>query len=875
MSAQFSPDPFWSQLERFGAATALICGQLEVSYDELAQRADAWAHEVQNDLDATVDRPLVLMEAANSIESVAAYLGAMRAGWPAILTEPNATRKSDDLTSRYGVNVVVGAASGATVTTYCNPCQLDLHSDLRVLLSTSGTTGATKLVRLSQQNLSANCDAITGYLGLVPSDRAVTSLPWFYSYGLSVLHTTLAAGGALVLTDHSLVEDEFWATARTANVTLLPLVPTQFEILENRGFSFEDLPLLRAVTQAGGKLDADRAQTFATAARNAGVEFFVMYGQTEAAPRMSYLPSDAPLTAMDTIGVPVAGGGFEILDDRSQQVRSPGQSGRLIYTGPNVMMGYATEPADFAKGQGSDRLETGDVASWTEDGFVKIVGRAARFVKLNGLRIGLDEVEDQLRSTGLAARVTGSDNGIAVFVQRRDDLVGLRNRLARSLKIQASQITVTCLAEFPTLPSGKIDYRGLAKMSADAPKIEKRGTDLHDVLIAALRTEEPDLSRSFRDHGGDSLSYLEVELALGAKGIPAPENWDDMPLHQLLALRPAPTRKEKLTQAVPLDVLLRILAIFAIVANHATTWAVGGGAYFLLVLSGYSIARFQSQNLFNGAVVKAILGTVLKALALYYALLLAIHIAWKPVGWHWWALVGNYDATSNNFTKVGFYWYISAFAQIVALMCVPFFFRPARQWISKNPFPAGCVALFCVTAVFELVGIYNISADGRLRHTIGALELAMVGWCLFFAKSQLHKHAMTLVVLAILGVHWIDASPTVLAFIALGSISLTYGFRLWVPVQTARIFAFLGAQTLMIYFIHPVVLSGVQRIGFTDTAPPWSNAELFAATLVVSVLAATVCTAIIAKAEKPILVFIMRQLSVARARMRRDFVRLD
>src|SRR5690606_13557461 len=241
-------------------------------------------------LPEAVRRPLVLIEAKNELGSIVAYLACLRAGWPVILVAEGQGSEESSIASTYQPNVIVRAEGARARLAWTEPAAM--RPELAVLLSTSGTTGAAKLVRLSRENLQANAASITAYLRLASSDRAITALPYHYSYGLSVLHTHLAVHAAAILTSASLVDDGFWALARQHGATSLALVPTQFELLEKIGFTRAHLPTLRYVTQAGGKLDARLALDVARRARSEGWEFFIMYGQTEAGPRMSYVPPE-------------------------------------------------------------------------------------------------------------------------------------------------------------------------------------------------------------------------------------------------------------------------------------------------------------------------------------------------------------------------------------------------------------------------------------------------------------------------------------------------------------------------------------------------------------------------------------------------------
>lgn len=280
---------FWSSCAAFGSSACLIAQDRTVSHADLARIADDWALRARTLLPPGLDRPLVALEMTASVVTVAAYLGCLRASWPVILLAPGQGDASGSILSTYGPNLVQRADGGSPDLSDPRPCPMD--ADLAMLLSTSGTTGAVKLVRLSGRNIHSNALAIADYLEIGAQDTAITTLPLHYSYGMSVLNSYLAAGARLVLTEESVTADSFWAQARGAGVTSLALEPTQFELLDKIGFQRATLPSLRYVTQAGGRLDPILAQRFAHAAPAEGCQLVIMYGQTEASPRIADMAS--------------------------------------------------------------------------------------------------------------------------------------------------------------------------------------------------------------------------------------------------------------------------------------------------------------------------------------------------------------------------------------------------------------------------------------------------------------------------------------------------------------------------------------------------------------------------------------------------------
>lgn len=398
--------PLAHRLATHGDRTALITADGEISYRELAARV------ADTVLRLGTERRLVLLPGANTAEALVVHLAALAAGHPVLLVPGDHPEAVESLIAAYDPDVVVRPAPGRWEFEERRAVSAhDLHPDLALLLSTSGSTGSPKLVRLSHENLQANAESIAAYLGIRDTDRAATTLPLHYCYGLSVVHSHLLRGAGLVLTGLSVADPCFWDLFRRARGTSLAGVPYTFDLLDRVGFADMDLPHLRYVTQAGGRLAPERVAHYAELGARRGWDLFVMYGQTEATARMAYLPPDLAAAHPAAIGVPIPGGSFRIAPVEDH----PGAgTGELVYAGPNVMLGYAHGPEDLALGRTVDELRTGDLARRTPEGLYEIVGRRSRFVKLLGLRIDPERVEAMLAGHGIAALCTGDDEALAI-----------------------------------------------------------------------------------------------------------------------------------------------------------------------------------------------------------------------------------------------------------------------------------------------------------------------------------------------------------------------------------------------------------------------------------------------------------------------------
>jgi len=455
---------FWDSLNNHQGNTAVIEENSQaISYAELSDRVTAAAVHLRS----LGSRQLGLLFTSNTLGSLIAYLACLRARHvPLLLPTGMAPELAANLQEHYQPDWVMGAhlqeellaGAGLPISVQASPPQALDHAlapDLALLLSTSGSTGSPKLVRLSYSNLQANAASIAQYLGLTPDERALTVLPPHYSYGLSVINSHLQAGASLVLREVSVLSPTFTETIRSQAITSLAGVPYTYHMLWRTGFNKQDFPSLRTLTQAGGRLDDKLTSAFAKLADERGWRFFVMYGQTEATARISYVPPGRLTEKIGSIGIAIPGGKLHIDPANAE----------LLYTGPNVMLGYATCRADLALGdEQRSLLRTGDVARQDEDGYFYITGRLKRFIKLAGNRIGLDEVEQQLQQhLGLPVMAAGRDERLVVWLESMDEalLDATQRFLFSHFGMHHSMCRLRLVDALPLLSSGKKDYSPL------------------------------------------------------------------------------------------------------------------------------------------------------------------------------------------------------------------------------------------------------------------------------------------------------------------------------------------------------------------------------------------------------------------------------
>ena len=337
----------------------------------------------------------------------------------------------------------------------------DLHKDLALLLSTSGSTGNTKLVRLSYKNIISNTKSIINYLNIDTTERAITLLPMHYSYGLSILNTHLFAGGSILLTEKSSVTKEFWQLIETYEITSVSGVPFIYNFLNRLDLSKSNLSSVRVFTQAGGKLSPKLQNEFAQKCIVNNRKFFVMYGQTEATARISYLPSENVIEKTGSIGISIPDGRIEIWDENQEIIKQEKQVGELVYFGNNVCMGYANDADDLLNDDNyKGFLKTGDLGYFDNEGYFYITGRKNRIAKVFGIRVNLDELETMIQSNfqNLEFACIDGEEKIQLFIVRNSQLEALKKFVFDSTKLPQRGLEFIEINHIIRNKSGKIMY---------------------------------------------------------------------------------------------------------------------------------------------------------------------------------------------------------------------------------------------------------------------------------------------------------------------------------------------------------------------------------------------------------------------------------
>lgn len=786
--------PFAADLASYGDRPAILTDTLALNYRELANRVDDLAARLGT------ERRLVALAAANDVDSLVAYLAALVGGHPLILLPEDKPAALESLVAAYDPDVIVRSGNGTVLLEERRPgTRHELHPDLALLLSTSGSTGSPKLVRLSHGNLQSNAESISEYLNIGPDDRAATTLPMSYCYGLSVINSHLLRGAGLVLTDLSVVDPCFWELFRNRGATSFAAVPYTFELLERVGFTDMDLPSLRYVTQAGGRLAPEMVQHYAELGRRQGWDLFVMYGQTEATARMAYLPPELAATVPGAIGIPVPGGAFR-LDP------VPGlEHGELVYTGPNVMLGYAETAEDLGKGRSIAELRTGDLARQNPTGVYEVVGRRSRFVKIVGLRVDLGQVERILADLGVQAASAGTDDGLVVAVEGDHDTRLLGKVLAQGVGVPRAALQVHTVEHLPRLATGKLDYQAVLGLSRPGPDAEPAHADgaadgpgsVRRIYADALEVADIADGDTFVSLGGDSLSYVAASVRLEQALGHLPPDWHVTPVRDLEP-RPSTAPGRKLRRFfAPLEtsIVLRAVGIVLIVGTHVGLFSWQGAAHVLMAAAGYNFARFQlaGERLQRLRRQLVSLARIVVPSVAFIAVAYLITDDYAPAN----ILLLNAIVGPEAVTTQWHFWFIEILVYLLlgmtALLAVPWADRAERRFPLILPLALTGAGLL---TRYELV-------NPGVPHTAPALWLFALGWAI--ARSRTVAQRCVVSAIAALTVPgFFEDAPREFTLLA-GILMLIWLPSIPVPKGLRRLTVVLASASLYAYLVHWLV----------------------------------------------------------------------
>lgn len=377
---------------------------------------------------------------------------------PAYLCVPSRhalTERYESLKEAYGYSLLV---------TGNDPCPM--YEELSHLLPTSGSTGSPKLVRHKYENIDAAALNISTFFDLTSEDRPLLVLPLYYTMGLSIVFSHLYAGATILITNQNMTDRAFWAFIKEQKATSFTGVPYSYEILNLMRFFRMDLPDLKLLTQGGGKMPKALNLKFAEYCRDKGKKWIATYGQSEGTARMAWLPAQYAVDKVGSIGKAVPNGELSLVDIDGNLITEPNVQGEMCYRGKNVTMGYARKREDLMLGdERNGYMKTGDLAYRDEDGCYYIVGRMGRFLKLFGMRIGLDECEQIIKAKyPVECACTGTDEKMFVYITDESLTTSVKDELVAKTKLVATAFEIRVIPAIPKNEAGKVLYSKLNEL---------------------------------------------------------------------------------------------------------------------------------------------------------------------------------------------------------------------------------------------------------------------------------------------------------------------------------------------------------------------------------------------------------------------------
>jgi len=420
------------------------------------------------------DKQLVAVCADVTPDMPAWLIAILSESHAAILIDGKAPEREKCTTiERFGADLRIDLNGTDIQVTKCQPTRTaQINPELALLLATSGSTGSARYVRLGRNGLLDNAMAIAEVLDIHAPDVACMHLAVHYSYGLSVMTSHLARGAALSISEGGYMDRSFWQANREAGISHLPNVPAQLAMLTRLRLDRVLPETVRVLTQAGGRCEPSVLTTThdAMSQRESG-RFYVMYGQTEASPRMTTLAHEDFAVRSGSVGLPLPGCRVEIVDDKGETLPT-GKTGEVVFFGSNVMHGMAETADDLTLAdEQCGRLSTGDVGHLDSDGFLYITGRRSRLAKVHGVRVNLDDIERILDPLRRSYVVDLDDSiGVAITVESpatepdiEQTLASAGQLLAEKVRLPTRTWKLQVIEQVPLTSRGKTDYQSLIR----------------------------------------------------------------------------------------------------------------------------------------------------------------------------------------------------------------------------------------------------------------------------------------------------------------------------------------------------------------------------------------------------------------------------
>lgn len=435
---------------------SLIQNQKKISYDDLIKFSDKLSKNIKKN-------SIIILIAKNDITSISFYVSSIKNNYCLIILDENSDFDFINKTvKKFRCNYVFYPKNSFYFNKkknkkfyFNNYCLEEVSTKIQnfnyknsIILTTSGTTASPKFVRLSNENLYKNSKQIINYLRINRKDKTITTLPMAYSFGLSIINSHLESGSIIVINNEPIFSKKFWEIIKKNKIVSFGTVPMVYDYL--RRIKFENLiySSLKYLTVAGGNVSKDTLIYLLDICKKNKIKFFVMYGQTEASPRMSYYEMTKYPEKIGSIGRPVQNARFEI------------HNKELVFFGENVSLGYAKNFQDLKKGDvNRGKIKTGDLGYRDQDQFYYLSGRKKKISKLFGLRIDLKEIEIMLNKKKMEVKALIDDKKLKIECLKGNDNEKIKELIFKKYKINKNFIEIIEKSNF----SKNTNYKNLYK----------------------------------------------------------------------------------------------------------------------------------------------------------------------------------------------------------------------------------------------------------------------------------------------------------------------------------------------------------------------------------------------------------------------------
>jgi len=455
----------FSNLQKFKNNIALIDEKLEkITYLDLLNNSEKITFDNKN-------KAVILIESSNSIDFIIAYVASIRSDNVVILVE-RLSQNFNEYLKKFKPRYIITERNQSSLKNYKKKNIIGnynfyekkiidnyiLNKNLSLLLSTSGSLGSPKFVKISRQNLLNNTIDISKALKISKKDRCITTLIPSYTYGMSLINTHLFSGSSIVMCPFSIIEKNFWSLLSKSRATTFGGVPIHYEIIKKLKVENLNFSCIKYLSQAGGKLNKATFEYIVKELSVKKIKFIPMYGATEATSRMSIQDWKLSKKKIYSIGKPIGKGEFHIIGENNKIIKDKMIEGELVFKGKNIFCGYIQDFKGFEKLESRRLLYTGDLAFKDKFNNIIISGRKSRFVKIDGHRVDLDYLEQIIEKNRINCVCIGKDELVNIIYENKINLKKILNILKKFKKINLKHFKFKCMDKIPLLPSGKKNY---------------------------------------------------------------------------------------------------------------------------------------------------------------------------------------------------------------------------------------------------------------------------------------------------------------------------------------------------------------------------------------------------------------------------------